>query len=242
MCVFSGDVDACVRCDRHLTSHCWSLLSSDTNASSVHPSRVRRLSLILSDRPKIILCRKYSWWYITHTHSPIHTTTTTNTHYTPYSKKFISVWEIFIVQHLPSAHGSHDPPTNTINRIIYLRVEKFNLPEVSARKWKCNREPFRNIMEAIQRNLTALLVELERVQQREVVKLTALEQEDDTYQQLIKNIWIGCILALISISFTVCLCSCITYHRFRSWKRSCKFVVKDFGNILWRLLLLLNSA
>lgn len=78
-------------------------------------------------------------------------------------------------------------------------------------------------MEEMQRNLTALLAELERVQRREVVKLTALKHEDDNYQQLIKNIWIGCILALIAVSCVVCSCSCITYHRFRSWKRSCKF-------------------
>lgn len=89
-------------------------------------------------------------------------------------------------------------------------------------KWKCAGHRL-YIMEAIQRNLTALLAELERVQQREVAKLTVLEQDDDDYRQLIKNIWIGCILALISISLTVCMCSCITYHRFRSWKRSCKF-------------------
>lgn len=77
-------------------------------------------------------------------------------------------------------------------------------------------------VQVLQNNLTLLLVQLKRLQSDE----KALQKkEEDEYHQLMKDLWIGCILSIIIISFVLCSCSFIIYHKFQKWKIACKCVI-----------------
>lgn len=72
---------------------------------------------------------------------------------------------------------------------------------------------------ALQRNFTNLLARLQRIQSKEVA---ILHQEDDEYQQLIKDLWIGSIMTILIVSGVLCSCSFFAFHKFQKWKRMCE--------------------
>lgn len=73
---------------------------------------------------------------------------------------------------------------------------------------------------ALQRNFTKLLDRLQRIHSKEVVAI--LHQEDDEYQQLIKDLWIGSIMTILIVSGVLCSCSFFAFHKFQKWKRMCE--------------------
>lgn len=73
--------------------------------------------------------------------------------------------------------------------------------------------------DAAEKNITFLLTEWQRIQ----AKNDVLKNDEDEYQNLVKDIWIGCILTLIVVSCIICSCSFFAYHKFQTWKRHCKY-------------------
>lgn len=72
-------------------------------------------------------------------------------------------------------------------------------------------------LKADEKNITFLLTELQQIRNKK-----ENDNDDYEYHNLVKDIWIGCILTLIIVSCVICSCSFFAYHKFQTWKRHCK--------------------